>query len=66
MKNQTAALECAAEEAARKIYLYDSSYPEELLEAIREWKALLPSLESAGLNWKDFLPHFNCEGERLW
>ena len=59
-------LEQAAMEVARKLYLYDTSYVDERRQAFEEWDALLPALKKAGLDWKDFLPYRNCEGERLW
>lgn len=59
-------LEVMAFNAARKVYLYDSSYPDEHQEAVSEWNKLLPSLKEAGIDWKIFLPHRNCEGEFIW
>ena len=59
-------LETKIEKAARNLYLYDSSYPVERKQAMDEWNELMYLMPKAGFNWRDDLPHRNCEGEKLW
>ena len=56
------------EEVAKDLYIYDSSYVDELSAAREKWNNLMDiiSREKLDIDWKEYLPHYNCEGEKLW
>lgn len=55
-------------EVAEELYLYDSSYTLEVENARNKWNDLMDviSREKLNIDWRDYLAHYNCEGEKLW
>ena len=68
MVNTKEEMELLVEEAANELFIYDSSYPEELAHARENWNHLMDVIEKEHpeIDWRYYLPHFNCEGEKIW
>lgn len=55
-------------ETAQELFIYDRAYVAEREEALDKWNNLIGIInrEKLNINWRDYLPHYNCEGETLW